>query len=334
MRGARVAEPGRRSNDDGSDAQARPWAVAARVRGRSGEIDVGTGLEIGGETRERRVVRVAGETVRSQTSLADYFSAVWLTPAMDRLFQDGTAARRRFLDRLVFGFDPAHAGRVSAYEHAMRERARLLKDGTADRRWLDALEESMASRGIAVAAARREMAERLDAACAAGVGPFPAASLSVGGDVEEALARDPALAVEDRLRERLAASRRADAETGGAAVGPHRGDFIVRMRDGNVPAERCSTGQQKALLISIVLANTRLLAAERGAVPVLLLDEVAAHLDGERRTALFDEILGLGAQAWMTGTEGSAFRDLGSEAQFFKVSDGVATGPETALRLN
>lgn len=318
LRSARLSEVGRR------DASGRAWAVAARVRSWLGEADLGTGLDLGADGRERRVVRVDGETARSQTALAERFNAVWLTPQMDRLFVEGAGARRRFLDRLVFGFDPAHAGRVSAYEHALRERTRLLRDGIADARWLTALEETMATRGVAVTAARRDMCERLDAACAAAAGPFPAAQVALAGEVADWLAAGPALDAENRLRELLAAGRSED----GAVPGPHRDDLVVRLRDGGMPAEQCSTGQQKALLISLVLGNTRLMAAERGASPVLLLDEVAAHLDGARRAALFDEILMLGAQAWLTGTDAPVFDRLRGQAQFFRVADGVTSAAD------
>jgi DNA replication and repair protein RecF len=300
--------------------------VAARVVTAEEARDVGTGRDLAldpgeGNGRERRLVRVDGVPARSQQELGEVLSMVWLTPQMDGLFRDGAAGRRRFLDRLVYGFDPAHAGRVGAYEQNLRERARLLKAGRADPAWLDALEEGMARHGVAIAAARRELVARLGQACAAGIGAFPVAGLALAGEVEDWLAEGAALAAEDRLRARLAAGRGGDAETGGAAVGPHRSDLVVRHLGRDQAAELCSTGEQKALLISIVLAHARLIGLHRGAAPLLLLDEVAAHLDAARRRALFDEILALGVQAWMTGTDAEIFAPLGEAAQSYRVLD-------------
>ena len=297
------------------------WAVAATL---SNGVEIGTG-SVPGAARERRQVRIDGQTARGQTALAGQLAVLWLTPQMDRLFLEGSGGRRRFLDRLVFGFDAAHAGRLSRYEHAMRERGRLLREGGRDTGWLTALEDQMATGGVAVAAARREVAARLSAACAAGIGPFPRAELGVTGALEDRLAEQPALPVEDEYRRRLRDGRRADAETGGAALGPHRSDFQVRWRKGDGPplaAESCSTGEQKALLLAIVLANARLLASGPAGPPLLLLDEVAAHLDSGRRAALFEEILALGGQAWLTGTDDALFEPLKYRARFISVSDG------------
>ncbi len=179
----------------------------------------------------------------------------------------------------------------------------------------------MARHGVAIAAARRDMVKRLDEACAAGLGPFPVAGLGPSGEVEAALEERAALAVEDELRARLAAARRRDAEAGGAALGPHRSDLAVTHRERDMPARLCSTGEQKALLISIVLAQARLIGLARAAPPLVLLDEVAAHLDEVRRRALFDELLDLGAQAWLSGTEAGLFAALGERAQFFRVCE-------------
>jgi len=240
---------------------------------------------------------------------------------MDRLFIEGAAPRRRFLDRLVYGFDPGHASRVAAYDQALRERGKLLREGPYDAAWLGALEESMARHGVAIAAGRREIVARLDRACAAGVAGFPVAALAAIGTVEAALGERPALAVEDDMRGALAASRRQDAESGGAASGPHRSDFAVRHAGTGVAAEQCSTGEQKALLIAILLAHARLQSALRGVAPIMLLDEIAAHLDRERRRALFAELIALGAQAWLTGTDSEVFGELRGAAQFLSVRD-------------
>lgn len=316
LRGARLDEVARQSGGPG-------WAVAARLRGPAGPIEIGTGREGAGD---KRAVHINGEPARNQSLLAEYLSVHWLTPQMDRLFLEGPQARRRFLDRLVFGADPAHAGRVAAYEHAMRERLRLLKDGPTDPAWLGALEETMAAKGVAVAAARLEVAERLAAFCAAQApGPFPRAGLAVKGAVEDWLRAMPALQAEDRLRAALASRRPEDASEGATGVGPHRSDLAVVHLGKNQAADFCSTGEQKGLLLALVLANARMRVAEGGGTPLLLLDEVAAHLDAVRRAALFEDILDLGAQAWMTGTDVSLFAPLGARAQYFTVEDAAVT---------
>ena len=299
-----------------SDATPTPWAVAATIDTDTGPVEIGTGRDPDGE---RRVVRIDGNPEKSQAVLGEYFSVVWLTPQMDRLFQDSAGERRRFLDRLIYGFDPAHAGRLTGYDKALRQRARLLKDGSRDAAWLGALEAQMIERGIAIAAARRVMADRLARACAREDGPFPGAGIAVEGDVETWLGEGSALDTEDRFGAALQANRARDAETGGAAVGPHRADLAVTHLAKGLPAGQCSTGEQKALLIAIVLAHARLQAAERGAGPVLLLDEVAAHLDEARRDALFETVLGLGLQAWITGTDRATFGAFGDRAQYFEV---------------
>lgn len=299
------------------------WAVSAVLESPAvagGAVRLGTGQD--GEGGGRRLVRIDGAPAASQTALGDYLALAWLTPQMDRLFLEGAGNRRRFLDRLVYGFHPDHAGRLAAYEHALRERARLLKDGRRDDRWLAALEDTLAEAGTAVAAARREVVGWLDAAAGDGAdGAFPRARLTMVGAVEEMLAERPALAAEEELRRRLAENRRIDAAAGATTLGPHRSDLAVRHAGKDMPAEHCSTGEQKALLIGIVLANARLLATTRGAAPLLLLDEVAAHLDETRRAALYETLLGLGGQAWLTGTDRALFAPFGDRAQQFRVED-------------
>ena len=305
---------------------AGPWGVAARLDTPAGPVEIGTGGDPAApEGTERRLVRINGAPARGQAALAAHVSAVWLTPQMDRLFLEGAAGRRRFLDRLVYGFDADHAARVSAYENAMRQRARLLREGPRDPSWLTALEEVMADRGVAVAAARLDLVDRLNAAAAESAGPFPCGRARAAGTVEDWLVAAPAAAAEARFRDALLRSRPRDGETGGAAVGPHRSDLEVADRARSMPAAQCSTGEQKALLIALVLAAARLQAAERGAAPLLLFDEVAAHLDAGRRAALFEEICALGAQAWLTGTEPDLFAPLDGRAQFFQVQDGALT---------
>jgi DNA replication and repair protein RecF len=214
-------------------------------------------------------------------------------------------------------------GRVNAYDHALRERARLLRGPRPDPVWLETLERTMAERGIAVAAARREMTARLVRICAEPPGPFPGAGISVEGTIEGWLDEGPALDAEERFRAALQANRERDTDAGGAAVGPHRSDLAVRHLATDMPADQSSTGEQKALLIAIVLAHARLQAAERGHAPVLLFDEVAAHLDETRRDALYRELLALGTQVWLTGTDRALFAPLEGHAQFYNVRSGT-----------
>ncbi|MFN0042842.1 MAG: DNA replication/repair protein RecF [Alphaproteobacteria bacterium] len=316
---------------------AGPWGAAATVLGPMGALEIGTGHDRPDHGRTghdrsgavgdgqgvdgRRAVRVDGRTERGQAVLASAVAVFWLTPDMDRLFAEGPGARRRFLDRLVYGFDPEHARRVAVYEHAMRERARILREGGGDGAWLSALEDRMAREGVAIASARRAVAERLARVIHDGAGVFPKAGLGVEGPLERSLAEGPALAAEDIVRAALAAARGEDAISGGAATGPHKSDLVVRHLEKDMPAALCSTGEHKALLISIALANARLVALDRGAPPILLLDEVAAHLDATRRVALFETLLELRAQAWMTGTDAHLFAPLGQAAQHFTVAE-------------
>ncbi len=317
MRRAALADLARRRPDGGGT-----WAVAASLDGPEGRIEIGTGREAG---HDRRTVRLDGRPVKA-VALADAISALWLTPAMDRLFTDGAGGRRRFLDRLVLGLESNHAREAASYDHAMRERTRLLRRDDGERRnrdlgWLGALEDSMARHGIAMAAARRRAVTVLDEACRQAGGPFPAARLALAGEVEGWLDEMDVPDAEEKLRSVLAASRPRDEAARAATHGPHRTDLAVRHADRDMPAEQCSTGEQKAVLVRIVLAQARMRTAVRGVAPLLLLDEVAAHLDRVRRAALFDELSGLTAQSWMTGTDAEAFAEFGDRAQFFRVTD-------------
>ena len=282
--------------------------------------EIGTGLTLGPNGGERRHVRLNGVEAKGSADLGDIVQMIWLTPAMDRLFLESAGGRRRFLDRLVLGFDAGHARAATRYETAMRERARLLKFGPRDPAWLDGLENEMAEAGIAIGAARVATVERLTNALAEreSAGVFPAASLSLSGEIYDSA---------DDLRAALGQSRIRDAESGRTLVGPHLTDLNARHTAKRADARDCSTGEQKALLISIMLAEARELARARdGMAPLLLLDEIAAHLDATRRTALFEEIDALSAQAWMTGTDLSLFR--GARAQIFLVEDGQFTVQE------
>ncbi|MGI4949715.1 MAG: hypothetical protein ACRYHC_13675, partial [Janthinobacterium lividum] len=256
---------------------------------------------------ERRVVRVAGAPASAAT-LAEWLSVLWVTPAMDRLFADAGAARRQFLDRLVLALFPGHAGHATRYESAMRERNRLLADpagaGGADPAWLAALEAQMGAHGAAIAAARAETVALVgDALAAAPPGPFARARIA-----REGWSGDPAA-----LAEALGRGRARDAAAGRALVGPHRDDLMVTHAEKGQPAALCSTGEQKALLLGLVLAHAGLVRTRTGRPPILLLDEVAAHLDPLRRAALFERLAGRG-QVWMTGTEAALFADAGGDA--------------------
>jgi DNA replication and repair protein RecF len=320
LRGSRLGDHTRK----GPVAQGEAlWGVAATVARGAESYDIGTGLM----PDERRQTRMNGAPAESAGSLGEIVQMSWLTPAMDRLFIESASGRRRFLDRLVFGFDSAHASRATRYETAMRERARLLKFGPRDPAWLDALESQMAETGIAMAIARAETIARLNIALAqrGDAGAFPCAQLAMDGETDQLLAENGEAAL-DTMRERLASARVRDAQAGRTSFGPHLSDLGVRHTRKGMNAQECSTGEQKALLISIVLADAWELARVRnGHAPILLLDEVAAHLDARRRAALFDEITTLGAQAWMTGTDIEIFSPLRSRADLFAVADSQFT---------
>ncbi len=325
LRRARLDDVGRRARA-GEPAPLGPWAVAASLDTPEGRVAIGTGLEAapaeGESAPRRRVVRIDGRPASGPLALGRHVVAIWLTPALDRLWVDGPGDRRRFLDRMAAAFDPDHAVSVAAYEQAMRQRARLLAEGKADDRWLAALEDTMARHGVALTASRLALVGRLDSAVRLAVGPFPRAAVAMAGEVDDWVASMAALDAEDALRERLAVARRSDADSGTTSAGPHRSDLAVRHLDRDIPASEGSTGEQKAVLVAIVLAHARLTAMARGRPPLLLLDEIAAHLDRRRREALFDEIADIGAQAWMTGTDREAFAAFAGRAQFFQVADG------------
>jgi DNA replication and repair protein RecF len=296
-----------------------PWSLRARIDSPDGPCAIQTGRASDG-ARERRTIEIDGAPA-NQASLADTVAAIWLVPSMDRLFQEGASGRRRFLDRLVLAGDPAHAAQVAGYAHALKERLRLLRAGRFDRAWLDALEGRAAAAGVAIAAARRQTVAGLEAALVDAQGTFPKPALALSGDAESWLDEHSALDVEARLAEALARTRSQDADSGATGAGPHRSDLVVHHQATGRPADTCSTGEQKALLISIVLAEARLRHAQGERLPILLLDEVTAHLDPGRRADLFAQLCTLGAQAWLTGTDPALFAPLGARAQFFSVRD-------------
>ncbi|MFY9288963.1 MAG: DNA replication/repair protein RecF [Alphaproteobacteria bacterium] len=299
-----------------------PWAVATELQTAYGDLKIGTGRDPQETEGDRRLVHINGKNVRGQNSLAEHIAMAWVTPDMDRVLAEGPSARRKLLDRLVYSFDPAHSARVHRYEKAMRERLRLLREGVSDAAWLNALEDEMAQTAVAIAAARRHMIRQLRTAIAETNSVFPKADIALKGMAEEALEDQPALPVEDKIRSALARARGDDAQSGTCSVGAHRTDLAVRHRAKDCPADLCSTGEQKALLIAIMLAYLRTLTRARSMAPLFLLDDIAAHLDDIRRDALFEEILTLNVQAWITGTDAEPFGRLLPYAQHGLVEQG------------
>jgi DNA replication and repair protein RecF len=302
------------------------WAVAAEVLGALGAVQLGTGIDPPTEgvvlLRRHRIDR---EPVTSIAAFADHLRVVWLVPEMDGLFLGPASERRRFLDRLVLAIDAAHGSRVNALERALRSRNRLLEEINPDPRWLDAIEHEVAELGIAVAAARAETVRRLMGEIGSShdpASPFPAARLSLEGWLEAELAGTSAIEIEDRYRASLRAGRARDRAAGRTLEGPHLSDLAVVHVGKNIEAARASTGERKALLVSVVLSHARLVAAMHGAAPVVLLDDVAAFLDAERRGALFGALTKLGAQIWMTGVDDSTFEALGNAGERFQVRPG------------
>ncbi|MER9656448.1 DNA replication/repair protein RecF [Mesorhizobium sp. M0152] len=322
LRRAPYADVAREGGDGG-------FALHARLDGPDGQVEIGTGVSGGDSAGEGgRRVRINGAPARSAEDMLEWLRVVWLTPAMDALFTGPAADRRRFVDRLVLAIDPGHGQRALDYEKAMRGRNRLLTEGSRDDRWFDAIETQMAETGVAIAAARAElvrllatMIDRLPDS-----GPFPQADIGLSGDLEAEIVTAPAVDVEERFRRALSDGRDRDRAAGRTLEGPHRSDLVVRHRPKAMPAELCSTGEQKALLVAIVLSHARLTGEMSGMTPILLLDEIAAHLDGGRRAALFSILEELNCQAFMTGTDAALFSSLKGRAQFLTVDHG-AVGP-------
>jgi DNA replication and repair protein RecF len=302
------------------------WAVAAELDGALGTVQLGTGIDPpaanGGSVRRCRIDR---EPVPSATAFADHLRVIWLVPEMDGLFLGPAAERRRFLDRLVLAIDASHGSRVNALERALRSRNRLLEDSAPDPRWLDAVEHEVAELGIAVAAARSETVRRLMGEIEAARDPaslFPSAALALEGWMETELAAHAAIEIEDRYRRNLREARPRDRAAGRTLEGPHLSDLAVLHAGKGISAARASTGERKALLVGIVLSHARLVAAMHGAAPIVLLDDVAAFLDEDRRAALYDALRRIGAQVWITGVDASAFAALQDAGERFRVSPG------------
>ncbi len=316
--------------DDVADIQGDgSWAVSAEVEGEVGLATLGTGIDppsADGASNPRRN-RIDREPVQSAAAFGDHLRMVWLTPAMDGLFMGPASERRRFFDRLVLAIDSEHSGRVSALDRSLRSRNRLLEDRNFNPHWCDAIERETAELAVAVAALRGHTLHRLAATLEArgSRSAFPSATIALDGWMENALMTETATGVEDRYREILRESRPKDAAAGRTLSGPHLTDLQVIYTPKNMPAKDASTGEQKALLIGLVLAHANLVAEMTGITPLLLLDEVIAHLDPSRRRALFDELAKLGAQVWMTGADPAAFADVGAASEIFDVESGRVT---------
>jgi DNA replication and repair protein RecF len=304
------------------------WAVSAETEGMLGLATLGTGIDppVGEDSGSTRKCRIDRESVGSAAAFADHLRVVWLVPTMDPLFNGPASERRRFLDRLVLAVDAQHSSRVAALERSLRSRNRLLEDAHSDSHWLDAIEHETAEVAVAVAAARAETVDRLAGALAAArssAPEFPRAEIALEGWMEKLLSDHKAIEVEDRYRALLKANRARDATAGRTLDGPHLSDLAVTHAGKGIAASDASTGEQKALLIRLVLAHAGLIKEMTGFAPLLLLDEVVAHLDPARRAALYDALANLGAQVWMTGADPVAFGDIVGRAQMFEVRGGM-----------
>jgi DNA replication and repair protein RecF len=322
-RGLRRAELSEMARNEGPSS----FAISVTLDAPYGEHRLGTGLEPQGENaRASRICRIDGMPASSPTVFAEYLRIVWLTPDLDALFRGAAGDRRRFLDRLVLAVDAEHGTRVNALERALRSRNRVLEENPDDRLWLDALEREVAELAIAVAAARRETVERLASLILETreqESPFPFATMGLEGEIDALVATLPAVDAEDRYRAILRDYRSRDRAAGRTLVGPQASDLLVRHGPKDIPANTASTGEQKALLIGLVLAHARLVASMSGIAPFVLLDEVAAHLDPRRRAGLYDALQSLGGQVWMTGADPGLFAELQGRADILQVSAGV-----------
>lgn len=304
------------------------FALHAWLNGPFGEAEIGTGTfgSIEGETVARQV-KIDDDPARSADDLLDYARLIWITPAMDGLFTGAAGDRRRFIDRMVLAIDPVHGRRSVDYEKSTRSRNRLLEEARPDPAWLDAIEAQMAETGVAIASARVECIRLMQAMISRQdeSSPFPQANIALTGLVEEDCLALPAVEAEEKFRERLRQNRDADRAAGRTLEGPHRADLLVRHVAKDMEAALCSTGEQKALLIGLVLAHARLTAELSGMAPVLLLDEIAAHLDERRRAGLFEILDAINGQTFMTGTDAALFASLKERAQFLTVRDGMVS---------
>jgi len=317
--------------DDGeisNDPWGGGWAVAAEIEGALGIATLGTGTQGPADEMQTRKFRIDREPAPSAAAFADHLRVVWLVPAMDGLFAGPASDRRRFLDRLVLAVDAEHGARVNALERSLRSRNRLLEQTLPDPQWLDAVEHETAELAVAVAAGRAETVRRLSARLGRRAdtdAPFPWAEIALDGWIENALLDVPASEIEDRYRAELKHARPRDAAAGRTLDGVHLTDLMVRHGPKGIPADSASTGEQKALLIGLVLAHAELVAEMSGFSPIVLLDEIIAHLDPVRRAALYDELERLAAQVWMTGADPAAFADVVERSAVFDIAPGRVT---------
>nr|WP_218061577.1 DNA replication/repair protein RecF [Ameyamaea chiangmaiensis] len=313
LRGAALSDLGRNG--------AAEWGVSLGVTGPYGATDIATGMTAAATTSSRQF-RLDGLPLRSRERVGEHLACVWLTPQMERLFQDGASARRRFFDRLVLALEPHHARELAAYDRSLAQRNRLLAGSGGDGGWLDAVENSMARHAVALTAARRTLTTALNAHDGVGHG-FPETTLSLLCPVSALMDTLPALAVEDRLRDDWGRSRHRDAARGGTAIGPHRADVVFSERLSGRPGALSSTGQQKAMLLGVIFAHAQVMGAVRGQMPVLLLDEPMVHLDEQRRMALMHAVAHAGGPVLLTGTDTQAFAGLRDRAAFHAVHEGA-----------
>lgn len=303
------------------------WAIVASIHTPDGLVQVGTGQT---PDKSSRTIRINGIDQSSQSSLAEISAIIWLIPQMDGLFLGSPSDRRKFLDRMVSNFDPKHTSRTNKYTKLIRERAQILKTyaSRADTTWLDNIEAQIASEGIAIAAARHTFCERMTHAIERlniNEKDFPKPVINVSGTVDDYLRDNPAVESEMFFRETLKRTRDIDTHIGGAQEGTHKSDFKVRHKTLGIPAENCSTGEQKGLLINLILAQASLVKAERGFAPILLLDDIAAFLDEDKRKVLFDTVMNLECQCWMSGTDIDDFIHLKNKARFFEIQNSIVT---------
>ncbi|MFO1243093.1 MAG: DNA replication/repair protein RecF [Rickettsiales bacterium] len=298
------------------------WTMFTEIECGGDANSIGMSYTPGEEAQDKRLIKINGTQIRSQQELSDYLSVIWLTPEMSHMFTEGNSARRRFLDRLAASFDPEHTGRIAAYEHCTRERNRLLGMPRAEPAWLHAIEKKMSEYSVAIAAVRLMTVERLQHAINEATTSFPKPRLAAEGEAEYML-RDgmTALAIEEWLEEKLSRIRDEDRQSGRSGAGAHRTTLRVHHTATGREAGDCSTGQQKALLTSIILGHARARRSWQGSAPILLLDEAVAHLDQTRRSELFGEIHSLSAQAWLTGTDAADFAEIVPRAQFLKLEN-------------
>jgi len=303
------------------------WTLSGEVTAIDGETSkIGTALD---KSLSKRIVRLNNDDAKSQSELDEFVSMIWLTPQMDRLFLESSTERRRFLDRLVMSYDASHSIYVSRYEKAMRERLKLLQmENFLDDVWLSTLEKQMAENAVIIASSRINLVNHLKGHIAElnGISPmFPEPAIRLENWIEQELLTSPAVEIEEKFKAKLRQNRFIDKETKRTTDGSHRVNLQVFYKAKNIPADQCSTGEQKALLISIVLGHALMMQAEKGYVPIILLDEIAAHLDDERREQLFNVLRSLNGQIWLTGTDKNIFNSLKDEAKMFYTEEGIIT---------